>query len=279
MSTAEFSNTAMGEATEKIMTIIGSAAGLRDGHPDHLKLALEIALIMVCVHHVTGSYTDCIQSPIFLDHGISATVIPPLLLSAAMELREHLAQGKQSFETAPVWGNIRNDDPRIQQHPLADKARRITVARRTPAPLSRVAVSEGDSAHTPAPSKSGAKPKPKPLSKKTKGAKEAGADMREGSPPPYTSADKGKSKEIAPPESLNEAAPEVNRGRSRAHKKRRKESNTSSPPHRSAAPQQDAAETTTVQVRTQYFLCIEINSWKDQNIQKGQSQSGVGFAE
>jgi hypothetical protein len=105
MSTAEFSNTAMGEATEQIMTIIGSAARLRDG-----------------------------------------------------------------YATTPVWGNIRNDDPRIQRHPLGDKARSITVARPTPAPLSRVAVPVGDLVHVPAPSKSGTKPKPKPLSKKTKDA-------------------------------------------------------------------------------------------------------------
>jgi hypothetical protein len=86
--------------------------------------------------------------------------------------------------------------------------------------------------------------------------------MREGSPSSYTSTNKGKSKEIALPENLNKVAPEVNQGRSHAHKKRRKESNTSSPLHGYAAPQHNAADTTTVQVRTQYFYILKLTLGK-----------------
>ncbi|KAG2755625.1 hypothetical protein P692DRAFT_201860282 [Suillus brevipes Sb2] len=79
MSTAEFatefSNTAMGDAAEKIMNFVETVVKLRDGHPDHLKLAADMAGVI---------------SPVYENHGLSATLIPPILLSAAMEIAEHL---------------------------------------------------------------------------------------------------------------------------------------------------------------------------------------------
>ncbi|KAG2351985.1 hypothetical protein BDR07DRAFT_1499642 [Suillus spraguei] len=90
MPTTEFSNTAMGDAAEQIMKIVQKAAKLRDGHPDHLKLAVEIGDLMV----VPG-----IQDPWY----------------------------------------VSNDHSRIQQHPLKEKARSITIAR--PQPTSMVKAS------------------------------------------------------------------------------------------------------------------------------------------
>ncbi|KAG1794025.1 hypothetical protein EV424DRAFT_1548133 [Suillus variegatus] len=50
-------------------------------------------------------------------------MIPPLLLSAAMELHNHLDPStRQSFLSAPVWRNIVVNDPRIRNHPLHRKA-------------------------------------------------------------------------------------------------------------------------------------------------------------
>ncbi|KAG2352095.1 hypothetical protein BDR07DRAFT_1384792 [Suillus spraguei] len=68
MPTTEFSNTAMGDAAEQIMKIVQKAAKLRDGHPDHLKLAVEIGDLMV----VPG-----IQDPWYVsnDHSNPATSI------------------------------------------------------------------------------------------------------------------------------------------------------------------------------------------------------------
>ncbi|KAG2364698.1 hypothetical protein BDR07DRAFT_1482166 [Suillus spraguei] len=101
MPTTEFYNTAMGDAAEQIMKI----------------LAVEIRDLMV---------------PGIQDPCISVTTILPILLSAAMVMLEHLDVVQQSFASAPAWAKIRTDDPRIQQHPLKEKARSITVARSQP---------------------------------------------------------------------------------------------------------------------------------------------------
>lgn len=47
MPNAEVSNAAMGEAAEQLLTIVEKGANLRDGHPGHLKLAIEIADLLV----------------------------------------------------------------------------------------------------------------------------------------------------------------------------------------------------------------------------------------
>ncbi|KAG2057227.1 hypothetical protein BDR06DRAFT_969437 [Suillus hirtellus] len=49
MPNAEFSNTAMADAAEQLMKIVQKAAKLRDGHPNHLKLAAEIGDLMSLV--------------------------------------------------------------------------------------------------------------------------------------------------------------------------------------------------------------------------------------
>ncbi|KAG1855070.1 hypothetical protein C8R48DRAFT_776471 [Suillus tomentosus] len=131
MPNTEFSNTAMGDAAEQLMKIVQKAAKLRDGHPDHLKLAVEIGDLM---------------SLVFKTH-------------AAMEMLEHLDVVQQSFASAPVWARIRTDDPQIQQHPLKEKAHSITIAR--PAATAKTSTSISS-----APVLVKVKPKPKPMLKK-----------------------------------------------------------------------------------------------------------------
>ncbi|KAG1782098.1 hypothetical protein EV702DRAFT_1041813 [Suillus placidus] len=147
MPTAELSNTAMGNAAEQLMTIVQKAAILRDDHPGHLKLAVEIGDLL---------------SPVFKTHGMSAMTIPPILLLAAMEMQEHLDAAQQSFASVPVWAKIRTDDPRIQQHPLKEKARSITIARPQPQPTAAAKASAGDGGTPPLAKE---KPRPKPMPK------------------------------------------------------------------------------------------------------------------
>ncbi|KAG2096501.1 uncharacterized protein F5147DRAFT_778294 [Suillus discolor] len=235
MPNAEFSNTAMGDAAERLMKIVQKAAKLRDGHPDHLKLAVEIGDLM---------------SPVFKTHGMSVTTIPPILLLAAMEMLEHLDAVQQSFASAPVWARIRTDDPQIQQHPLKEKAHSITVAKPTTAANTSAAISGA-----PVPAKVKPKPKPKPMPK-TKVVHESkeskGNDpgpTRGNSPPAYTSSQKGKGKAVVPPGNEEEAV-EVNRGRLTQVQKRRKGSNTSLPPIPGGAPQHHPADSTAMQTKT-----------------------------
>jgi hypothetical protein len=51
---AEFSNTAMGDAAEKIMNFVETVVKLRDGHPDRLKLAADMAGVIVSVLLIVG---------------------------------------------------------------------------------------------------------------------------------------------------------------------------------------------------------------------------------
>jgi hypothetical protein len=65
--TAEFSNTAMGDAAKKIMNFVGKAAKLRDGHPDRLKLAADMAEVIVSVLLIAGQgYVLTATSPRYL---------------------------------------------------------------------------------------------------------------------------------------------------------------------------------------------------------------------
>jgi hypothetical protein len=141
-----------------------------------------------------------------------------------MEIAEHLDETRHFFVTAPIWANIRCDDPRIQNHPLKDKAKRITVARPQAAASTKAV-----------PASVRVKPKSKPATKRTKSAHESqeskGNDTglsREKSPQAYTSSQKGKGREVVPGENEDDAV-EVKRGRATRVQKR-KGSNTTSPP-------------------------------------------------
>ncbi|KAG1719569.1 hypothetical protein EDB19DRAFT_1918746 [Suillus lakei] len=202
--TAEFSNTAMGNAAEKIMNFVGKAAKLRDGHPDCLKLAVDMEEVI---------------SLVFEKHGLSVTIIPLILLSAAMEILDHLDETQHFFVTAP-----------------------LAVAANTAASI----------ASTPAPVK--VKPRPKPVTKRMKVAHESqeskGNDTgrtREKSPPAYASSQNGKGREVVPGEDEDEAV-EVNWGWPTRVQKR-KGSNTSSPPISSSTTKPQVADSTAKQTK------------------------------
>lgn len=193
------------------------------------------------------------KSKVFNAHGVTATLVPPVLLSAAMEMQEHLDAAQQSFASAPVWPKIRADDPRIQQHPMREKVRiiRVSQPRHQPTAATNESAGDGNSAAAPAPAKP--KPRPKPMPKRSQEAHEAKGNhkgsTRGDSPPAHTSSQKGKGKEVASAE--NEGV--VNRGRQTRGQKRRKGSNTASPPTSGAAPPQ-VGETATMKVCS----CIDV---------------------
>ncbi|KAG1725105.1 hypothetical protein EDB19DRAFT_1833910 [Suillus lakei] len=174
MPSAETSNQAVNHAGAQVIQILAGAVKLWDGNPEHLRLAVQMGEIM---------------SPVFATHAISATVVPPVLLSAAIVL---------------VWENITTNDPQIQQHPLKDKACTIFVSRLVP---STSAAGVTKSVPGPGPSR----PKPKPVLKKK---------LVEGK------ADKGKGKEVVLPEDVQDVQ---GRGRTLAIKKRRRDSGSSEP--------------------------------------------------
>ncbi|KAG2127664.1 hypothetical protein DEU56DRAFT_915626 [Suillus clintonianus] len=192
MPSAETSNKALSDAAAQVLQILAVAIMLQDGNPEHLRFAVQVGNIM---------------TPVFAMHSSSATVVPPVLLSAAMEMQEHLDDTRQWFVSAPVWENIGADDPRIQQHPLKDKARTILVSRPVPS-TSTAAVAQS----TPGPGPSRPKPKPKPALKKK---------------PAEGKLDKGKAKEVVPPEDVQG---DQGRGRTLAIEKRRRDSGSSPTP-------------------------------------------------
>ncbi|KAG1906162.1 uncharacterized protein F5891DRAFT_1182365 [Suillus fuscotomentosus] len=115
------SNKALEDATTRVQQLVAQAMQLKNGPAGHFTMAMEIAKIL---------------SPVFEQHGRSASMISPLLLSAAMELQSHLDPvTRQSFISIPVWGNIIMDDRRIEKHPLYRKALKF-IASSSPSPLS-----------------------------------------------------------------------------------------------------------------------------------------------
>ncbi|KAG1726371.1 hypothetical protein EDB19DRAFT_1833434 [Suillus lakei] len=242
MPSADISNKVVSNATAQVMQVLARVVRLKDGNPNHLKLAVEMGEIM---------------TPIFATYAMLVTFIPLVLLSAAMEMVEHLDPMRQQFSSVPVWENIQADNLRIQQHPLKDKAHNVAVSGLVPAiPLdpvtgiTRVRVNlagVGWPKPKPMPTKKVAinsavvpgagssRPKPKPLSKKKMPEEpcleDDGIEIVPGhadNGPNVTDQviDKGKGKEIAPPKDMQEVE---GRGRTLTIKKRRRDSTPSQP--------------------------------------------------
>ncbi|KAG2119464.1 uncharacterized protein F5147DRAFT_647422 [Suillus discolor] len=124
MPSSEVLNKAFNEVTAGMLQILARALQLTEGPAGHLNMATEMANIMTLA---------------FQSHARSATEIPPILLSVAMELMEHVDRvGQTSFLSVPVWNNIKSDDPRIERHQLYGKAHKAMTAS-APAPMSRPA--------------------------------------------------------------------------------------------------------------------------------------------
>ncbi|KAG1735476.1 hypothetical protein EDD22DRAFT_959906 [Suillus occidentalis] len=236
MPTPEFSNTAMDEAAEQLLTIVKKGANLRYGNPGHLKLAMDVGDLLV-----------------FNAHGMMATFIPPgpavsshgdagaSRCGAAIIYQRSCVgqdQGRRSTNSATSIEGEGKNHHRCQAPASADRAAKESA---------------GDDSNTtavPAPSKS--KRRPKPMPRRLKAAHAESKEKETGgtqgnSPPAYTSSQKGKGKEVGPAE--NDAV--VNRGRTTRVEKRQKGSNTSSPPTAGGAgAMQHVADATTMQTKT-----------------------------
>ncbi|KAG1861001.1 hypothetical protein C8R48DRAFT_673577 [Suillus tomentosus] len=156
MPSTTVSNKALEDATTRVQQLVAQAMQLKNGPAGHFTMAMEIAKIL---------------SPVFEQHGRSASMILPLLLSAAMELQSHLDPvTRQSFISIPVWGNIIMDDRRIEKHPLYRKALKF-IASSSPSPLSHPPVQPAEAVIDNATEDPlvASKPKPKPnrIRKKT----------------------------------------------------------------------------------------------------------------
>lgn len=99
-----------------------------------------------------------------------ATLVPLILLSAAMEMLEHLDATQQHFAMAPVWTNINAADFRIAKHPLHHKARAITIARKLSFNMGQLSTNAADTAvnFTQAPSNGVVVPAPSAIKPKWK---------------------------------------------------------------------------------------------------------------
>ncbi|KAG1726927.1 hypothetical protein EDB19DRAFT_1914422 [Suillus lakei] len=161
MPSAETSNKALSDTATQVIQILAGMVMLQDSNPQHLGLAVQVGEIMVGISVLAPGdiLISSIPLPVFATHSISATVVPLVLLSAAMEMLEHLDNTQQWFVSVLVWENISSDDPQIQQHSLKDKACTILVSRLVPS-ISTTGVAK--SMPGPGPSK----PKPKPALKK-----------------------------------------------------------------------------------------------------------------
>ncbi|KAG1890019.1 hypothetical protein F4604DRAFT_1673519 [Suillus subluteus] len=201
MPSVELSNKALSDATSKIMQVMARAVRLKDGHPDHLKLAVEIGMIMVDIPLSVVSCADCKQSPSFEQYGMSATVVPLVFLSAAMEMLEHM-------------------DPMRQHFAIPSDITKYTAAN---------AGGTGNPVDAAATELSRAKPKAKPLPRKKKPEQlhldGDGIEMVPGGEDDNVQKDadtgmgKGKGKEVALPENVQEVDAEL--GQVPAMEKRR----------------------------------------------------------
>ncbi|KAG1730648.1 uncharacterized protein EDB91DRAFT_1252501 [Suillus paluster] len=90
-------------AANKVEHLLGQALQLKPADPKHIAIAMEMAASL--------SFT-------FSSYTYSATSVPPMVLSAAAEIHEHLDNSSCNVVSAPVWSNIRPDDPRSQHSPL-----------------------------------------------------------------------------------------------------------------------------------------------------------------
>ncbi|KAG1853107.1 hypothetical protein F4604DRAFT_1933389 [Suillus subluteus] len=157
MPSSEVSNKALNDAAAEVVQILARAMKTK-GRTGQLSMAMEMANIM---------------SPVFTTYGQSATKISPVLLSAAMELKEHCNPvSRQSFVSVPIWTNILMDDLRIKNHPLYVKAcDYITPANQVSlsslsSQLSALVGIVNSKAQPPALPAAKLKPKPKPVPKK-----------------------------------------------------------------------------------------------------------------
>ncbi|KAG1731222.1 uncharacterized protein EDB91DRAFT_1085158 [Suillus paluster] len=102
-------------AANKVEHLLGQALQLKPANPKHIAIAMEMAASL--------SFT-------FSSYAYSATSVPPMVLSTAAEIHEHLDDSSCNVVSAPVWSNICPDDLRSQHSPLYP----LTLAYGKPSP-------------------------------------------------------------------------------------------------------------------------------------------------
>ncbi|KAG1908952.1 uncharacterized protein F5891DRAFT_1180526 [Suillus fuscotomentosus] len=150
MPSTTVSNKALEDATARVQQLVAQAMQLKNGPAGHFTMAMEIAKNL----------------PVFEQHGRSASMISPLLLSAAMELQSHLDPGDSPIlYKYPHMGQHIMDDRRIEKHPLYPEGSQVycflkPIAIVPPSGTNRAeAVIDNATEDPPVASK----PKPKPI--------------------------------------------------------------------------------------------------------------------
>ncbi|KAG1871358.1 hypothetical protein DFJ58DRAFT_837309 [Suillus subalutaceus] len=99
----ENANTIFRQMADLIEHLLGQALQLDAADPQHVDIALKMANAV---------------SHIFTVYALQVTSVPPIVLSAAAELHEHINSSSRSVVTTPSWTKIRPNDPRSRHSPL-----------------------------------------------------------------------------------------------------------------------------------------------------------------
>jgi hypothetical protein len=137
MSSSNASNAALAKVLETILSKIEIAQAVPMGGTNALAevqgihLATEIARLVVS-HWIEYNVdrADYVKTTAFRNHGPSATVISPVLLSTAAEIMESMNADRR-ISRVPAWDRIGAMDQRINRHPLFHK----TLGYESPTPL------------------------------------------------------------------------------------------------------------------------------------------------
>ncbi|KAG2096505.1 uncharacterized protein F5147DRAFT_778298 [Suillus discolor] len=108
-------NAAFCQAGDKVEHLLGQALQLDAADPKHIPIAVEMAKALT---HVFSVYA------------LQTTSVPPMVLSAAAELHQHLDSSFCKVVSTPVWTNIRPEDLRSKNSLLYP----LTVGYGQPAP-------------------------------------------------------------------------------------------------------------------------------------------------
>ncbi|KAG1732769.1 hypothetical protein EDD22DRAFT_852686 [Suillus occidentalis] len=99
-------NAAFRHVGDKVEHMVGQALQLEAADPKHINIAVEMAHAL---------------SHVFSVYALQTTAVPPMVLSAAAELQEHLDSSFYKVVSTPVWTNIRPDDSPQQDQPTVPK--------------------------------------------------------------------------------------------------------------------------------------------------------------
>lgn len=114
-------NRALAMEADTVRGLLGFAHQLQPGDPKHVEYRGKISQILVSLN---SGFSMCTEQTTLQFVRVqtlipAATMFDPIFLSAAVEITT-ICQNKQ-WVGIPNWQNIREDDPRIANHPLIHK--------------------------------------------------------------------------------------------------------------------------------------------------------------